>query len=104
MIVEILDPRFRYNIEGLTEEQLTILSAEISPDDPLFWKNSIFTLNLRGRLLEIRVDEDGSRKYFYTQKDRSTKHILPLDLVIKSKAFDRKRRTYFHNNHKFIIL
>ena len=104
MVEELLDPRFRYDIEGLSEEQLTILSAELDPREPMFWKNSIFTLNLRGRVLEIRVDEDGSRSYFYTQKDRSTKHILPLDLVIKSKAFDRKRRTYFHNNHKFIVL
>ena len=102
MIIELLDPRFRYDVNGLTEEELLILSSEVYPEDPMFWKKHIFIPQFKGRLLELRVNEDGSISYYYTQRDHSAKHILPLHLVIK--RFNRVRSIYLHNNHKFIVL
>ena len=102
MIVEILDPRFRYDVEGLTTEQLAMLSSEIRPEDPTFWVTYLFVPSFKDRVLEIRVHDDGSRSYYYTQRDHSAKHILPLHLVIK--RFNRVRSIYLHNNHKFIVL
>ena len=100
MIVEILDPRFRYDVNGLTTEQLAILSAEINPEDPEFWSSYILIHLYKDRVLEIRVNPDGSRSYYYTQRELGTPHILKLKYVL-----GRLRRNAFHHkNHKFIVL
>ena len=99
MIVEILDPRFRYDVEGLTTEQLAMLSSEIRPEDPTFWVTYLFIPSFKDRVLEIRVHDDGSRSYYYTQRELGIPHILSLKEVI-----DRKRNSYSHKNHKFIVL
>ena len=99
MIVEILDPRFRYDVEGLTTEQLAMLSSEIRPEDPTFWVTYLFIPSFKDRVLEIRVHDDGSRSYYYTQRELGIPHILSLKEVI-----DRKMNSYSHKNHKFIVL
>ena len=99
MIVEILDPKFRYDVEGLTTEQLAMLSSEIRPEDPTFWVTYLFVPSFKNRVLEIRVHDDGSRSYYYTQRELGIPHILSLKEVI-----DRKRNSYSHKNHKFIVL
>ena len=88
MIVEILDPRFRYDVEGLTTEQLAMLSSEIRPEDPTFWVTYLFIPSFKDRVLEIRVHDDGSRSYYYTQRELGIPHILSLKEVI-----DRKRNS-----------
>ena len=99
MIVEILDPKFRYDVEGLTTEQLAMLSSEIRPEDPTFWVTYLFVPSFKNRVLEIRVHDDGSRSYYYTQRELGIPHIVSLKEVI-----DRKRNSYSHKNHKFIVL
>ena len=100
MIVEILDHRFRYDVNGLTEEQIITLSSEIRPEDPTFWVTYLFVPSFKDRVLEIRVDEDGSRSYFYTQRELGNPHILKLRYVLGRL----RRNAFYHNNHKFIIL
>lgn len=99
MIVEILDPRFRYDVNGLTEEQIITLSSEIRPKDPTFWTTYLFVPSFKDRVLEIRVQDDGSRSYYYTQRELGNPYILKLKEVI-----ERKRSSYSHKNHKFIVL
>ena len=100
MIVELLDPRFRYDVNGLTEEQIITLSSEIRPEDPTFWVTYLFVPSFKDRVLEIRVHDDGSRSYYYTQRELGTPHILKLKYVL-----GRLRRNAFHHkNYKFIVL
>ena len=99
MIVELLDPRFRYDVNGLTEEQIITLSSEIRPEDPTFWVTYLFIPFFNDRVLEIRVHDDSSRSYYYAQRELGIPHILSLKEVI-----DRKRNSYSHKNHKFIVL
>ena len=91
MIVEILDPRFRYDVNGLTEEQIITLSSEIRPEDPTFWVTYLFVPSFKDRVLEIRVHDDGSRSYYYTQSE------LGILGRLRGNAFH-------HKNHKFIVL
>ena len=99
MIVEILDPRFRYDVNGLTEEQIITLSSEIRPKDPTFWTTYLFAPFFKDRVLEIRVHDDGSRSYYYTQRELGSPYILKLKEVI-----ERERSPYSHKNLKFIVL
>ena len=99
-MVELLDPRFRYDIEGLTEEQLTILSAELDPREPMFWKKNIFIPHFKGRLLDVQNNLDGSRNYYYTQREHGTQPVLKLKYILEKAS----RVTYLHNKTKFIAL
>ena len=99
MIIELLDPRFRYDVEGLTTEQLAMLSAEIRLEDPTFWVTYLFVPSFKDRVLEIRVHDDGSRSYYYTQRKLGIPYILSLKEVI-----EREKSSYSHKNHKFIVL
>ena len=100
MIIELLDPRFRYDVNGLTEEQIIRLSSEIRPEDPTFWVTYLFVPSFKDRVLEIRVHDDGSRSYYYTQRELGTPHILKLKYVLGRLW----RNAFLHKNHKFIVL
>ena len=82
MIVEILDPKYRYNLEKLTQKDLNILSAEIEPEDPEFWSSYILIPLYKDRVLEIRVNPDGSRSYFYTLPTQNENPILKLNSIL----------------------
>ena len=82
MIVEILDPKYRYNLEHLTRKELDTLSAEIEPEDPEFWSSYILIPLYKDRVLEIRVNPDGSRSYFYTLPTQNESPILKLNSIL----------------------
>ena len=100
MIIEILDPRFRYDVNGLTEEQLAILSAEINPEDPEFWSSYILIPLYKDRVLEIRVNPDGSRSYFYTQPTQNESPILKLNSIL----YRIRKASFNYNKLKVEVL
>ena len=100
MIVEILDPRFRYDVNGLTEEQLAILSAEINPEDPEFWSSYILIPLYKDRVLEIRVNPDGSRSYFYTLPTQNESPILKLNSIL----YRIRKASFNYNKLKVEVL
>ena len=100
MIIEILDPRFRYDVNGLTEEQLAILSAEINPEDPEFWSSYILIPLYKDRVLEIRVNPDGSRSYFYTLPTQNESPILKLNSIL----YRIRKASFNYNKLKVEVL
>ena len=100
MIIELLDPRFRYDVNGLTEEQLAILSAEINPEDPEFWSSYILIPLYKDRVLEIRVNPDGSRSYFYTLPTQNESPILKLNSIL----YRIRKASFNYNKLKVEVL
>ena len=100
MIVEILDPRFRYDINGLTQKDLNILSAEIEPEDPEFWSSYILIPLYKDRVLEIRVNPDGSRSYFYTLPTQNESPILKLNSIL----YRIRKASFNYNKLKVEVL
>ena len=100
MIVEILDPKYRYNLEHLTRRELDILSAEIKPEDPEFWANYILIPLYKDRVLEIRVNPDGSRSYFYTLPTQSESPILKLNNIL----YRIRKASFNYNKLKVEVL
>ena len=100
MIVEILDPRFRYDVNGLTEEQIITLSSEIRPEDPEFWSSYILIPLYKDRVLEIRVNPDGSRSYFYTLPTQNESPILKLNSIL----YRIRKASFNYNKLKVEVL
>ena len=100
MIVEILDPKYRYNLEKLTRKELDTLSAEIEPEDPEFWSSYILIPLYKDRVLEIRVNSDGSRSYFYTLPTQSESPILKLNNIL----YRIRKASFNYNKLKVEVL
>ena len=100
MIVELLDPRFRYDVNGLTTEQLAMLSSEIRPEDPEFWSSYILIPIYKDRVLEIRVNPDGSRSYFYTLPTQNESPILKLNSIL----YRIRKASFNYNKLKVEVL
>ena len=100
MIVEILDPKYRYNLEKLTQKDLNILSAEIKPENPEFWSSYILIPLYKDRVLEIRVNPDGSRSYFYTLPTQNESPIFKLNSIL----YRIRKASFNYNKHQIFIL
>ena len=100
MIIELLDPKYRYNLEHLTRKELDTLSAEIEPEDPEFWANYILVPLYKDRVLEIRVNSDGKRSYFYTLPTQSESPILKLN----STLYRIRKASFNYNKLKVEVL
>ena len=100
MIVELLDPKYRYNLEHLTRKELDTLSAEIEPEDPEFWANYILVPLYKDRVLEIRVNSDGKRSYFYTLPTQSESPILKLNSIL----YRIRKASFNYNKLKVEVL
>ena len=100
MIIELLDPKYRYNLEYLTRKELDTLSAEIEPEDPEFWANYILVPLYKDRVLEIRVNPDGKRSYFYTLPTQSESPILKLNSIL----YRIRKASFNYNKLKVFII
>ncbi len=100
MIIELLDPKYRYNLEHLTRKELDTLSAEIEPEDPEFWSSYILIPLYKDRVLEIRVNSDGSRSYFYTLPTQSESPILKLNNIL----YRIRKASFNYNKLKVEVL
>ena len=100
MIVEILDPKYRYNLEHLTRKELDTLSAVIEPEDPEFWSSYILIPLYKDRVLEIRVNPDGSRSYFYTLPTQNESPILKLNSIL----YRIRKASFNYNKLKVEVL
>ena len=100
MIIELLDPRFRYDVNGLTEEQIITLSSEIRPEDPTFWVTYLFVPSFKDRVLEIRVNSDGKRSYIYTLPTQSESPILKLNSIL----YRIRKASFNYNKLKVEVL
>ena len=100
MIIELLDPKYRYNLEHLTRKELDTLSAEIEPEDPEFWANYILVPLYKDRVLEIRVNPDGKRSYFYTLPTQSESPILKLNSIL----YRIRKASFNYNKLKVEVL
>ena len=100
MIIELLDPKYRYNLEHLTRKELDTLSAEIEPEDPEFWANYILVPLYKDRVLEIRVNSDGKRSYFYTLPTQSESPILKLNSIL----YRIRKASFNYNKLKVEVL
>ena len=100
MIIELLDPKYRYNLEHLTRKELDTLSAEIEPEDPEFWSSYILIPLYKDRVLEIRVNPDGSRSYFYTLPTQNESPILKLNSIL----YRIRKASFNYNKLKVEVL
>ena len=100
MIIELLNPKYRYNLEHLTRKELDTLSAEIEPEDPELWANYILVPLYKDRVLEIRVNPDGKRSYFYTLPTQSESPILKLNSIL----YRIRKASFNYNKLKVEVL